>query len=304
MKIESFNQLIDSINVNYIRGRHIEVVEPVHIEKFSEITDVLIYAHSGEIGYGRKTIAEGQLLFIPQGGKTTLKFGEGRRKRIKEANRGVFRDGFFKKTVYQNSRSSFTFISFEAKLFGSFNFFQTIDAQAFAMDQNDKVIGLIKNLVNERILEAPGYRKSLSIHTEMIFLEVMRYLYSSDLFQKQMENQRLYFNDSRLLSVFYYIKQNLNMDLSNSKLADIANVSEDYFGQLFKRVTGINAQEFVENQRLEKALELLRDTSKSINEIALNVGYADTPYFCRRFKLQYGLSANKMRKREADEILN
>ncbi len=50
-------------------------------------------------------------------------------------------------------------------------------------------------------------------------------------------------------------------------------------------------------ERMEKAVELLRTTKKSIREIGREVGYKDTAYFCRRFKMMFGISAGKMRKR-------
>ena len=303
MELDNFEQFIESIDASYLRGRHISIEQPLHIEKFTERSELLIYAHRGSIGVGRKTVKEGQILFIPQGSSVTIKFGSGRRKRIQEANRSIFKDRYFRKSIFKSTHPSFTFITFEAKLFGSFNFFDSIDAEPFIIEKDKKIVKLIQGVIHERTTEAPGFRKALNIRTQMILLEVMRFMYINNLFQQKITNQRAYFSDSRLLTVFQYIKENLKNDLSNRKLADVTNVSEEYFGQLFKRITGINSQEFVENQRLEKAIVLLRDTSKSINEIAGEVGYPDTPYFCRRFKKRFQISANSMRKREADEVL-
>jgi AraC-like DNA-binding protein len=50
---------------------------------------------------------------------------------------------------------------------------------------------------------------------------------------------------------------------------------------------------------MEAAVELLRTTKKSIRDIGKEVGYKDTAYFCRRFKMMYGLPAGKMRRRES-----
>jgi AraC-like DNA-binding protein len=85
-------------------------------------------------------------------------------------------------------------------------------------------------------------------------------------------------------------------------LADVANVSEDYVGQYFKFLTGSNPQDYVEYQRMELALDLLRTSKISIRELAKRVGYKDVAYFCRRFKIVYGIPAAKMRKR--DSLMN
>jgi AraC-like DNA-binding protein len=102
-----------------------------------------------------------------------------------------------------------------------------------------------------------------------------------------------------LIDLFNFIKLNIGGDLSNKVLAKVANVSEDYVGQYFKMLTGINPQDYIEYQRMEAAVELLRTSKKSIRDIGKDVGYKDTAYFCRRFKMMYGVPAGKMRRRES-----
>jgi|TARA_B110001450_G_C17549208_1_gene451924 AraC-like DNA-binding protein len=43
-----------------------------------------------------------------------------------------------------------------------------------------------------------------------------------------------------LIKIFEFIKDNLEADLSNKQLAKVVGVSEDYVGQYFKMLTGIN----------------------------------------------------------------
>jgi AraC-like DNA-binding protein len=116
---------------------------------------------------------------------------------------------------------------------------------------------------------------------------------------EQLATNSNYFKDPRLIDIFAYIKDNLGDDLSNKILANVANVSEDYVGQYFKMLTGINPQDYIEYQRMEKAVNLLRTSKKSIREIGKDVGYKDTAYFCRRFKMMFGIPAGKMRRRES-----
>ena len=101
-----------------------------------------------------------------------------------------------------------------------------------------------------------------------------------------------------LRKIFEFIKDNLEADLSNKQLAKVVGVSEDYVGQYFKMLTGINPQDYIEYQRMEKAVVLLRTTKKSIQDVGKNIGYKDTAYFCRRFKMMFSITARKMRNRE------
>ena len=144
-----------------------------------------------------------------------------------------------------------------------------------------------------------GKGRIIKIKTEEIVIEVIRYIIQNRLFVEQLATNSTYFKDPRLIDIFAYIKDHIGGDLSNKVLANVANVSEDYVGQYFKMLTGINPQDYIEYQRMEAAVGLLRTTKKSIRAIGSEVGYKDTAYFCRRFKMMFGIPAGKMRRRES-----
>ena len=75
-----------------------------------------------------------------------------------------------------------------------------------------------------------------------------------------------------MIEIFEFIKDNLDADLSNKQLAKVVGVSEDYVGQYFKMLTGINPQDYIEDQRMEKEVVLLRTINKSIQDVGKNLG--------------------------------
>ena len=158
---------------------------------------------------------------------------------------------------------------------------------------------MIQVLILEADADHPGRERMIATLVDQVVIEIMRYIDEHNLFMEQFATNMTYFKDPRLLDIFTYIKENLQGDLSNKALSEIANVSEDYVGQYFKMLTGINPQDYIEYQRMEKAVHLLRTSKQSIREIGHDVGYKDTAYFCRRFKMMFGLSAGKMRRRES-----
>jgi len=96
--------------------------------------------------------------------------------------------------------------------------------------------------------------------------------------------------------VMGYIQTNYaDSDLSLTQVADHFHVSESYLSYTFKIQSGVNFVSFVENLRMTKAKELLRQTSLKIGDIALQVGYASTNSFCRAFKRSTGDSASSYR---------
>ena len=78
--------------------------------------------------------------------------------------------------------------------------------------------------------------------------------------------------------------------LSICYLAEQFHLSESYFSQLFKDLSGESFSAYLENLRLSRAQELLRDTRLDIEEIAQQVGYFNSTTFRRAFKRMAGIS--------------
>lgn len=83
-----------------------------------------------------------------------------------------------------------------------------------------------------------------------------------------------YENENPVENVIRYIRSNMAEDITLGSLADRANLSAYYFAHQFKAQTGFAPMEFVINTRLNQVKVLLVRTSKSIEEIAYEVGYS------------------------------
>ena len=99
------------------------------------------------------------------------------------------------------------------------------------------------------------------------------------------------------MDLFEFINSNLSKNLSNKILSKHLNISEDYVTQFFRNNMGFSPQDYIEERRMEKAIQLIREDKDAIKVISNDVGFKDTAYFCRRFKLMFGVQAGKMRKR-------
>ncbi len=96
--------------------------------------------------------------------------------------------------------------------------------------------------------------------------------------------------------VYYYIHKNYSDDISLKLLSGKFNVNAAYLGQLFKKETGELLSNYLNRIRIEKAKELLSNTSMKANEIAEKVGYVEPNYFYRAFKKITNLSPSEFRK--------
>ncbi|WP_408008017.1 response regulator [Pseudalkalibacillus sp. A8] len=81
-----------------------------------------------------------------------------------------------------------------------------------------------------------------------------------------------------------YIKEHYAHDLKASEVADVINVSPNYFSQLIKQETGKHFNDYLHEVRINKAKELLKETPYRVFEIAELVGYRDYKYFVHIFK--------------------
>jgi len=89
--------------------------------------------------------------------------------------------------------------------------------------------------------------------------------------------------------------QNINKPLRISALSAIAGLSDSYFFSLFKSATGFPPIAFFIRLRIWLARELLRNQNLSIKEVAAQVGYKDSFYFSRIFKLVTGVAPQDYR---------
>ncbi|MCC2684792.1 MAG: yesS [Paenibacillaceae bacterium] len=71
------------------------------------------------------------------------------------------------------------------------------------------------------------------------------------------------------------------------------------FSRLFHRTTGLTAMQYLTKVRLEKSMELLRNTDMTLQEIALATGYSYDNYFNKVFRKSTGLSPGQFRRGEA-----
>jgi len=80
-----------------------------------------------------------------------------------------------------------------------------------------------------------------------------------------------------------------------SELLSIAHMSRSTLMRVFRRATGQTPIEYLVRLRIQKAMELLRNSDRTITEIAMDVGFNDSNYFSRQFRRITGSSPRQIR---------
>lgn len=114
---------------------------------------------------------------------------------------------------------------------------------------------------------------------------------------EEVQNHNLNKMGSLVKKVIDYIKENYHLnDISLSDISEKFFVSPSYLSRLFKKETGKNLSDFINEYRIEKAKQLLLTTDLKTYEVADRVGIPDPHYFSRLFKRYTGYSPSEYKE--------
>ncbi|MEP4545381.1 MAG: arabinose operon transcriptional regulator AraC [Saccharospirillum sp.] len=102
--------------------------------------------------------------------------------------------------------------------------------------------------------------------------------------------------DNRIHRVCQFINDNLSKELSIAELSSVACMSSSRFSHLFRKQLGIPIRQWIEDQRISLARQLLLTTDLAVSQVAQYLGYQDALYFSRVFRKNLGLSPREFRK--------
>lgn len=100
----------------------------------------------------------------------------------------------------------------------------------------------------------------------------------------------------KLRQITDWMAEHAAEDFSLDRIAAQAGLSKFHFQRLFKSATGVTPSRYHINLRMNLARRLLRETKKSVVDIALEVGYANPSHFAQLFRRETGLSPSDYRR--------
>jgi len=179
-------------------------------------------------------------------------------------------------------------IALESEL--SFLFNLRSSARTYIKIPNNPETG---NCMERIIKENKLKRNDFEPLSKLYFLELIILL--SRVISRQRRQLELCENEYLRIAV-NRIHSNYSTGIYISDLAKECKISERYLRKLFGIHLESTPQEYCNNLRINKSVELLADRSIPIKEIAYRVGYSTPQYFSRMFKEKYGFSPKAYRK--------
>ena len=133
------------------------------------------------------------------------------------------------------------------------------------------------------------YAESL---TQVLVIHLLRH-YSTSTPTITSKNRSL--TRTQLQQAIDYIHTHLDRDLSLIEIADVIHISPTYFARLFKQAIGTSPHQYVIQQRVERAKEMLSKTDWAIADIASQVGFSSQSHLTQQFKRLTGMTPKQIR---------
>ena len=157
----------------------------------------------------------------------------------------------------------------------------------FNIGLNEEVISMYKRAISIAEAQEANYQQALS--------GIASYLTSMALYL----SRNMDFSKSDIAKQINIAKVAIHEDITTitpEKLAELVCMSYSKFRKIFKEYTGFAPSQYIQEVRINMAKEALTNSSKSIKEIALELGYENKDYFFTVFKKVTGMTPANYRK--------
>ena len=150
---------------------------------------------------------------------------------------------------------------------------------------NVRIMSVVQRIVNEMNQKSNYYQYLVVMYYAELLILIYRYLDEAYL--------PVCANDS-LKKAISYIRLNYQSDMTIRDVASRIGVGERYLRKLFSQCLNLSPLDYLNQVRISKAIELLRNTEMSVKEVCFACGFRSPQYFSRIFKQQMGISPREV----------
>ena len=182
----------------------------------------------------------------------------------------------------------------------SFFSYETREALHLSEEERNTVMDCLQKVETE--LQHPIDKHSRRLITANIglLLDYCMRFYERQFTTRQESNKDIVVRFERLLDDYFESKAPQELGLPTVKyFAEKVFLSPNYFGDLISKQTGKTVSEYIQNRLIDRAKELLLSSSKSMSEIAYDLGFQYPQHMSRMFKRVTGCTPNEFRSSKA-----
>ncbi len=179
------------------------------------------------------------------------------------------------------------------KNIGDYHFFSYAVNEALHLSEQERKIiqDCFAKIEYELQHAIDKHSKQLIISNIELFLNYCTRFYDRQFITRDYVNKGILERFEQLLDNYFSSDKPQNIGLpSVAWCTDELHLSANYFGDLIKKETGVSAQEYIQSKVINVAKERIFDNSKSISEIAYELGFKYPQHFTRLFKQKTGVT--------------
>ena len=179
-----------------------------------------------------------------------------------------------------------------------YTFFSYESSEALHLSQKERkiVLDCFEKIKYELEQGTDKHSKTLISTNIELFLNYCVRFYDRQFITRNDANRSNIEKFEKLLSEYFHSDKPQTIGLpAVTYCADQLNLSPNYFGDMVKKETGKTAMEYIHLKIIAMAKERLLDTSRSISEIAYDLGFKYPHHFTRVFKKSTGVTPNDYR---------
>lgn len=247
-----------------------------------------IYVEKGEIDFNidmkKIKVKEGECLLINAG---SLHSGDVVGEKESTHHAIVFNLNFLSSGIYDYCQSKYI----DPLINGKMLFPSLI---SISTDWGKDAIFEIKSMIKIYRNKATGWE--LSIKSSL--LKVISILAADNGFEfkKDMKVNIKDYKIEVIKKIIQYIRENYKNKIYVDSLSKVANMNTQYFCRFFKLHTGKTPVDYINQYRVEKASEILKNDDRKIIDVCYEVGFDNISYFIKKFKEYKNCTPAKFRK--------
>lgn len=162
-------------------------------------------------------------------------------------------------------------------------------------DKNNPIYNKISTNLAELMVSIIKLNTGYKLKALNSIIEIVLILIQNFRTEKQTENNSELYKQKRISDILKFIEDNYAYDISLNALAENVMVTPQYISKFFKNTLGITFVDYVNRLRINKSLNALLTTKKSIIDISIEYGFNDHKAYNRVFKKYYTMTPTEYR---------
>ena len=196
---------------------------------------------------------------------------------------------FHTQSTFEKISSSYLTINFKM----NFNHADLLCNKIFSLKRDSYFIvtKLIEELSNDNL-----YSNDLSLcYLKQLIIQMLR-LDNSHFHSKPTTHMQQTYENELLNDILLYIDNNIYEKISVSTLCEHFCISTSMLHSLFRKNMNNTAKNYINELKLSKSKELIRNSTHTLSEISEMLGFSSIHYFSKKFKSYFNISPTEYSK--------